>query len=160
MVLLSVMLVAALTGDDSPGPTPGPSVSPTPAVVTDGGFGFEVTAATCGLDNVVTADGRIAAKGQFCDVRVRITNPQQGEAHPVPLACQFLLGASDERYELHRRATRAASGDEPFDQGIGPGETAEVAFQFDVPEDEEAADIELRSTCDSPGVTASVPDQG
>lgn len=121
---------------------------------------FLLTGTQCGFQNVISADERIAAEGEFCTVDLDVTN-EGGTPVTLDLGCQALVDASGNAHEPHERAsllveeTRTA-----FGEGIEPGATLEdVAIVFDVPEGTDPSVVELHVSCDDEGRVLQVEDE-
>jgi hypothetical protein len=164
-ILISLVVAAVgitavtlwLANRDTPA-GPGPVAGPSPSITAgdDGPLSFLVNSAKCGFDNVISADDRIAAEGQFCEIAITVENSLD-EAAKIPLECQYLIGTSNERYPAHEKATRVAAGDGAFDDGVPAGGSSDIAFQFDIPDAEGAKGAEFHSACDTDGIRLGLP---
>lgn len=122
----------------------------------DGGFLFEQAEIRCGFENVVTADTRLPADGQFCLTQFVATNTGD-EAATLDISCQFVEDVSGERYAADQEATLLdPDGQRLFRDGVGPGEKIPRGLViFDIPKETEALTAELHGECDSDGLTVS-----
>jgi len=149
-------------GDEPPaeadGPTPGPTGT-APADLgplgrgQDGDLRFVANSLQCGLENVITAETRLAAEGQFCLVDVDVAHTG---AAPIewPLECQYLGLPDGQRLPPRAEATLLDPGSQAaFEVPMEPGKRYdEVGLIFDIPADAVPATVELHASCGSPGL--------
>jgi hypothetical protein len=111
---------------------------------------FDVLDAECGYANVVTAQGSIPPQqGEFCLVRVTITNQGGGAARLDP-SCQFLVSATGQRYAPRPDVLEVdEASNQAFRAPVGPGQVVEDAgLYYDVPAGTKAGAAEFHTACE------------
>ncbi|HEV3475511.1 MAG TPA: DUF4352 domain-containing protein [Actinomycetota bacterium] len=110
---------------------------------------FDVLDGECGYKSVVTAERSIAPEqGEFCLVRVNITNPGTEPARLDP-SCQFFVAATGERFAPRPDVLGLdPASSQAFQTPIGPGQLVEdVGLYYDVPAGTKPGSAQLHGVC-------------
>jgi len=153
-------VVVERAGDGSIQPT---TTKPPPGLgqpVRDGKFEFVVTSIECGITRVGDAYLYRDAQGQFCLVRLTVTNigdwPQMFTA-----ANQHAYNAAGQWYDADSVAGLYLDvNSRAFLEDINPGNSVEATLVFDIPPDGAITKLELHDSMFSFGVTVVVAGDG
>lgn len=116
---------------------------------TDGTMLFEVLAWRCGLLSVAGDHADWLPDGQYCRLRLRITNA----GRPVTeykAAAQELVEADGSRHEADLNSVQIS--DQPTSLKVGLENSVQLDVWFDVPEDADIVAARLHASEDSGGV--------
>jgi hypothetical protein len=152
---ISAGVVVVLFGPDAEEvtePNRGKTLPPTVGLEND--IRFELLSARCGYEVVVTAETTVPPdNGQFCLVRLDVRN--KGEvARSFDPSCQFLIDTTGSRHPQREDVLPLdADTADFFEQELPPKSVAQdIGLYYDVVKEIEAAEVELHTSCDSPGV--------
>ena len=156
----AVAVILLFDGGDEAPPDEGQATDPSPLETVGGesGVRFELITAECGYEVVVTASTTVDPQnGEFCLARVDVRN--RGD---VPLtfdpSCQYLIDTAGRRYQ-QRLDVLPLDLDTAgfFEQELPPRTVArDIGLYYDVPKGTEEAEVEMHTTCDSPGLRLAV----
>ena len=153
---ISAVVVVVLFGPDAQEEKSEPNAGrPLPPTVgLEENIRFELLSGRCGYEVVVTAEVTVDPEnGQFCLVRLDVRN--KGDvAQAFDPSCQFLIDATGARHPQREDVLPLDTDTaEFFEQELAPKSVAQdIGLYYDVPKEIEAAEVELHTTCDSPGV--------
>lgn len=122
----------------------------------DGKFEFVVTSVECGVSRIGGAYVYRDAQGQFCLVRLTVTNigsqPQMFDA-----SYQRAYNAAGQQYDTDGLAGFYLDEDDrAFLEDINPGNSVKATLVFDIPPGAAIAKLELHDSMFSFGVTVVV----
>lgn len=155
-IILLVIIIAAVnagsSGDSSTTSTKSASkpkaADAAPAAmgssVTAGDFVFVVNSTKCGVASVGPDVLAEKAQGQFCLVKVAVTNNGK-KPGTFNDSSQALFDSAGAKYTPSSSADIAIEGNQVFLQDINPGNTVNGTLAFDVPDSFSADHIELVS---------------
>jgi hypothetical protein len=124
--------------------------------VRDGRFEFVVKKVTCGHDTVGQGFVTIPANGQFCLVRLTVTNISD-ESQAFADSFQKALGAGDAEYGANTAAGLVANqGTAVVWHTVNPGITVSGTIVYDIPREAELTGLRLHDSLFSGGVTVTI----
>lgn len=143
----AALVTAYLRGGDSAEEPSGPPPE----------FVFTNVLLECNYENVISAQQRVAAEGEFCLATFNVTNESQ-QKHALDITCQFLIDKSGTSHPASAEATFIdETGRALFTDGLTAGQLLEdAAIIFDVPTGTKASELVLRTVCDASPVTIEV----
>ncbi|RUQ98186.1 DUF4352 domain-containing protein [Labedella endophytica] len=109
------------------------------AVVNDDGVSFTVTGMTCGLASAGEAPFDADASGEFCEVKLSVSN---GSSEPISISGGDVKGfIGESSYEAD--TLTSSFGDDIYLADVNPGLSTEGVLYFDVPAGQQLELVEL-----------------
>lgn len=135
----------------SPKPTAKSANAPT---ASDGQFEFKVLAMTCGLKSVGVDFLASKAQGQFCVIKMQVTNTGT-DAQTLFDTNQYVYDAAGRKYEADLSAGISAnsSDSQVWIAPINPGNSVTGVMVYDMPKGDKPASIEVHDSAFSGGAT-------
>ncbi|MGH2740495.1 MAG: DUF4352 domain-containing protein [Actinomycetota bacterium] len=120
-------------------------------------FVFTDVLVECEFENVISAQERLPAEGEFCLATFNVTN-ESSERHALDIGCQFLIDESGASHPASAEATFIdETGRALFTEGIAAGKLLEdAAIIFDVPPGTKGSELALHTACDAPATTIAL----
>lgn len=124
--------------------------------VRDGNFEFTVKSIQCGLSQVGDSNFGQKAQGQFCLVKLHVSNIGQ-DARMLDGSSQYAFDAQGRKFDSDLGAAIYLGQDaQTFLNNINPGNAVDGTVVFDVPKTVKVAQLELHDSAFSGGVQVRV----
>jgi hypothetical protein len=141
---------------DSPGTGTGAATVGINQPARDGKFEFTVTGVQCGVKHIGPASFGSDAQGQFCLVKVTVTNIGN-EAQMFTGINVYGFNAAGQKFDTDTSAAIYLEGDaRSFLENINPGNTVNGTLVFDIPVGQSLKKLELHDSLLSGGVIVNL----
>jgi hypothetical protein len=147
---------AAPAASAAPAAAPAKQVSGLNKPLRDGNFEFTVKSVKCGATQIGTADFGRKAQGQFCFVKMHVSNIGT-DSRMLDGSSQYAFDAQGRKLSADTEAAMYMGQEaQTFLNNINPGNAVDGTVVFDVPKNVKVTQLELHDSAFSGGVKVNV----